>query len=64
MAKKKQAKGTGQANFKFPPDFMKRVRAYAEEHPWKPSMTRLFIKAMDEYMERNPLHAIPRDEPR
>jgi hypothetical protein len=51
MAKKRREGTSGQANFKFDPALLKRVRAFGNRHPMKPSMTRLFALAMVRYLE-------------
>lgn len=53
---------TEQANFRLAKSLMKRIRAYCERNPFKPSLTQFATAAFSEYLDRHEAE-IP-DEPR
>jgi hypothetical protein len=49
--KRSDAAAFTQANFKFDPALMRRVRAFCNRHPMTPSMTRVFSIAVTRYLD-------------
>lgn len=58
MSKRKSASkpDTDQINFRFPIPLLERMERFKEAHPFRPTLTKIAVMAITEWLDRNEPH--------